>query len=64
MSDEKIVNWGDYFICKTCGKKVERGIIAATMHHSECSFMDLETVYTEDADFEIIEPLQLPESKK
>jgi len=59
MNKDGQINWGDYFICVSCGARVERGIFNVSQHSKECSMLDLEMIYTEDADFEVIEPKQL-----
>ena len=50
---------GSYIVCKDCGEKIKKYIHKIMEHSIECTYQ-----LTEDADFEIIEPLQLPESKK
>ncbi len=51
----------DILLCKKCGELVERGIVNLSNHYAKCGSMDFEDVF--DAECEVIEPKQLPETK-
>lgn len=52
----------DWYICRKCGAKVLRGIDNFVNHGLGCGG-ELEGVYSEDAEFEIIQPKQIENGK-
>jgi hypothetical protein len=49
------IEWGTHITCERCGDKVPRGIMNYVDHQEVCT-----GIMTEDAEFEVIEPKQLP----